>query len=122
MDQFVVARDDDVLFLRWAPGARITHAVAVEAATALRHLSEGRILPLVVVMRGIDGVTLKTRLEMNSYQGFSVVALVGDGPVDEVLAGFAHGALTPTRYFTEEKSARTWVEGWSDSAETDPAA
>ena len=57
-----------------------------------------------------------------AFVAVSVVALVGDGPVDEVLAGFAHGALTPTRYFTEEESARSWVEGWSDSAETGPAA
>lgn len=122
MDQFVVARDDDVLSLRWVPGARITHALAVEAARTLRQLSGERILPLVVVMRGIDGVTLKTRLGMNAYQGFSVVALVGDGPVDEVLAGFAYGGLTPTRYFTEEDSARSWIEGWPDSAEAGPAA
>ncbi|WP_394253615.1 DUF7793 family protein [Arthrobacter pityocampae] len=90
MDQFVVAREDDVLVLRWAPGACITHAVAVEVAAALRQLSKGRILPLLVTMRGIDGVTLQARLGMNAYRGFNAVALVGDGPVDEVLAGFAH--------------------------------
>ena len=117
VDQFVVARDDDVLFLRWAPGVRITHALAVDAAVALNQLSKGLILPLVVVMSGIDGLTLKTRMSMNAYQGFSVVALVGDGPVDEVLAGFAHGSLTRTRYFTDEESARSWIEGQAESRE-----
>ncbi|WP_146069715.1 hypothetical protein [Arthrobacter sp. B0490] len=122
MDQFVVGRDDEVLFLRWLPGVRITHALAVEAATALSQLSRGVILPLVVVMGGIDGLTLKTRIEMNAYQGFSVVALVGDGPVDEVLAGFAHGSLTRTRYFTDEDAARSWVDDQTDSREEGSAA
>ncbi len=122
MDQFVVARNDDVLFLRWAPGVSITHALAVEAATALNQLSNDLILPLVVVMGGIDGLTLKTRMGMNAYRGFSIVALVGDGPVDEVLAGFAHGSLTHTRYFTDEDTARSWVESHVDSRAEGSAA
>jgi hypothetical protein len=122
VDQFVVARNDDVLLLRWAPGVNITHALAVEAATALSQLSKGLLLPLVVVMGGIDGLTLKTRMGMNAYRGFSVVALVGDGPVDEVLAGFAHGSLTRTLYFTDEDTARSWVEEQADSREEGSAA
>jgi hypothetical protein len=110
LDQFAVGRQKGVLFLRWEPGVRITHAMAVAAAASLRELSDGEILPLVVVMGGIDGLTLKTRMEMNAYQGFSLVALVGDGPVDEVLAGFAHGSRTPTRYFTDETDALSWVQ------------
>uniref|UniRef100_UPI003735751A DUF7793 family protein n=1 Tax=Arthrobacter pityocampae TaxID=547334 RepID=UPI003735751A len=91
--------------------------MAVEVAMALRQLSEGRILPLLVIMRGIDGVTLQARLGMNAYRGFSVVALVGDGPVDEVMAGFSHRSLVPTRYFTEEDSARLWVESVLQSSD-----
>lgn len=109
--EFAVALKEGVLFLWWAPGLRITHALAVEAAASLRELSDGRVLPLVVVMRGIDGVTLETRLKMNAYDGFSRVGLVGDGPVDEILAGFAHQSVTPTRYFTSEAEALSWIEG-----------
>jgi hypothetical protein len=121
VDQFAVARSNDVLFLRWKAGVHITHAMAVEAATSLRVLSDEQILPLVVVMGGIDGLTLKTRMGMNAYRGFSMVGLVGDGPVDEVLAGFAHNSLTPTRYFTSESDARAWVVGCA-SAEEESAA
>jgi hypothetical protein len=122
VDQFVVHRNDDVLFLRRAPGVRIEHALAVEAATALSRLSEGLSLPLVVVMGGIDGLSLKTRMGMNAYRGFSVVALVGDGPVDEVLAGFAQDSSTRTRYFMDENEALSWVEAGAVSKEKDGSA
>jgi hypothetical protein len=121
VDQFAVDRKHDVLFLRWEGGVRITHAMAVDAATALKELSDGQVLPLVVVMGGIDGLTLRTRMEMNSYCGFSIVALIGDGPVDEVLAGFAHNSQTRTRYFTSESDALGWIEE-SASSEEESAA
>jgi hypothetical protein len=117
VDQFAVSRIDDVLFLRWQSGAQISHAMAVDAAASLRSLSDGRILPLVVVMGGIDGLTLKTRMGMNAYRGFSIVALIGDGPVDEVLAGFAHNSATPTRYFTSEVDAVDWIDDYTASDE-----
>lgn len=119
MSEFVVALKDGVLSLRWARGVRITHALAVEAAAALRALTDGQILPLVVLMRGIEGLTLKTRLGMNAYRGFSMVALIGDSPVDEVLAGFAHNSSTPTRYFTSETDALSWIRSASFSGEND---
>lgn len=110
MDQFTVRREANVLFLRWAPGAHITYLVAVEAARALRHISNGETLPLVVSMSGIDGLALKARMGMNTYPGFSAVALIGDSPVDEVLAGFSHQSLTDTRYFTSEEAALAWLQ------------
>ncbi|WP_104119276.1 hypothetical protein [Arthrobacter sp. B1805] len=118
MDQFTVHREANVLFLRWAPGAHITYLVAVEAARALRHISDGETLPLVVSMAGIDGLALKARMGMNTYPGFSVVALIGDSPVDEVLSGFSHQSLTDTRYFISEEAALAWLQ---TRTETDTA-
>ncbi len=109
MDQFTAGRADNVLFLRWASGVQITHPVAVKAARSLEVLSGGENLPLIVEMGGIDGLTLQARLGMNSYRGFARVALVGDGPVDEVLAGFAYASPTSTRYFTSEAEALDWI-------------
>lgn len=121
VDQFAVDRTNDVLFLRWKPGVHITYAAAVDAARSLAELSNGQLLPLVVVMGGIDGLTLKTRMEMNTYRGFSVVALIGDGPVDEVLAGFAHNSVTRTRYFTSESDALSWIDERATSEEESAA-
>ncbi|MDQ0734724.1 DUF7793 family protein [Arthrobacter agilis] len=117
MDQFTAARSNDVLFLRWKAGVHIAHALAVEAATSLRVLSDEQILPLVVVMGGINGLTTKARMGMNAYRGFSMVGLVDDGPVDEVLAGFAHNSRTPTRYFTSESNALAWIDYCASSEE-----
>jgi hypothetical protein len=122
MKQFTAQRADDVLYLRWAPAVQITHPVAVEAARGLEALSGGATLPLIVVMGGIDGVTLQARLGMNSYSGFARIALVGDGPVDEVLAGFAYSSPTSTRYFTSESEALAWIQDTEDPRRQEPAA
>jgi hypothetical protein len=122
MNDFTAQRTDDVLYLRWAPGVQITHPVAVEAARALEALSAGQILPLIVVMGGIDGVTLQARLGMNSYSGFARIALIGDGPVDEVLAGFAYSSPTSTRYFTSESEALAWIREVDSGLGQEPAA
>jgi hypothetical protein len=94
---------------------QITHPVAVAAARELAALSRGEILPLIAVMSGIGGVTLQARLAMNSYEGFTRIALVGSGPVDEVLAGFASSSLTSTRYFPSEAEALAWL--WETEAQ-----
>jgi hypothetical protein len=122
MNQFTAQRTDDVLYLRWAPGVQITHPVAVQAARALEALNEGQILPLIVVMGGIDGVTLQARLGMNSYTGFARIALIGDGPVDEVLAGFAYSSPTSTRYFSSESEALGWIREVDAGLGQEPAA
>ncbi|MHA7241318.1 DUF7793 family protein [Arthrobacter sp. TMS1-12-1] len=122
MDQFEVNRTEDVLYLRWRAGVQITHPVAVDAAHALAEISGPELLPLIVVMGGIDGLTFRTRVGMNSYRGFSRVALIGDGPVDEVMAGFAVNSLTPTRYFTSETEALSWIKERQSTAEDGPAA
>ncbi|MGV0110843.1 DUF7793 family protein [Arthrobacter sp. CP30] len=122
MDQFAVRRDSDVLFLRWTPGTRITHLLAIEAALALKHLSDGQTLPLIVTMSGIDGLALKARMGMNAYPGFSAVALIGDSPVDEVLSGFSHQSMTDTRYFTSEGAGLAWLEEASGPNATAPRA
>ncbi|MUK03252.1 hypothetical protein GM708_15885 [Vibrio cholerae] len=119
MDQFKVRREDDVLFLQLMPGVHVSHRLAVEAARALKHISDGDTLPLVVSMAGIDGVALKARMGMNTYPGFSAVALIGDSPVDEVLAGFSHQSLTDTRYFTSKEAGLAWLQ---TRTETDTAA
>lgn len=120
-DQFTAHRTDNVLHLTWAPGVEITHPLAVDAAQLLAVLGAGEILPLIVVMGGIDGLTFKARMGMNAYRGFARVALVGDGPVDEVLAGFAHTSATPTRYFSSEARALAWIRDAGDDREESAA-
>ncbi|KNC18721.1 hypothetical protein AC792_10530 [Arthrobacter sp. RIT-PI-e] len=120
-DQFTAHRTDHVLYLHWARGAEITLPLAVEAARILEGLAGGEILPLIVVMGGIDGVAIRARMGMNAYRGFARVALVGDGPVDEVLAGFAHASATSTHYFTSESQALAWIRDSGDDSEESAA-
>ncbi|OAE03109.1 hypothetical protein [Arthrobacter sp. OY3WO11] len=46
---------------------------------------------------------------MNTYRGFSAVALVGDHPMGTVISGFARRSSTPTAFFTNEAEALRWL-------------
>ncbi|MBG6182371.1 hypothetical protein IWX65_000300 [Arthrobacter sp. CAN_A214] len=106
---FSVSREEDFLRLRWMPGTVITHAIGVSAASALADLHGPSILPLLVNMTGISMVTPEAREGMMNYRRFSHVALIGEDPVDEVMAAFSHRSPVPTRYFTSETDGLHWL-------------
>ncbi|RJT74876.1 STAS/SEC14 domain-containing protein [Arthrobacter cheniae] len=109
MSLFETSYEKGFLRLRWLPGARITYADAVEAALALSTLPGPRPAPLLVHITGIASVSIGARAGMIAYRGFSRVAVVGERPMDEMLAAFSYRAPTPTRYFTSEPIALDWL-------------
>ncbi|NUT73336.1 STAS/SEC14 domain-containing protein [Pseudarthrobacter sp. C4D7] len=111
MDElFTASCDQGLLHLQWNPGVHITHDIAVRAARMLGRLSGGRVLPLLVDLAGVAGLTPEARAGMNSYRGFSAVALIGDGPMGKVVAAFSQRSLTPTAYFTNRPDALEWLQ------------
>lgn len=110
MNEFFTAScEKGVLQLQWTPGVLITYDIAVRAARVLESLSGGRVLPLLVDLAGVAGLTPEARGGMNAYRGFSAVALIGDGPMGKVVAAFSQRSLTPTEYFTDEPEALHWL-------------
>ena len=110
MNEFFTAScDRGMLRLQWIPEVHITYKMAVGAARVLEGLSGGRILPLMVDLAGVAGLTPEARAGMNAYRGFSAVALIGDGAMGKVVAAFSQRSLTPTAYFTEESEALEWL-------------
>ena len=108
--------EQGVLRLRWAPDVHITYEIAVRAARALEGFSGGWVLPLLVDLNGVAGLTPEARAGMNSYRGFAAVALIGDGPMAKVVAAFSQRSLTPTAYFTNEREALEWLWGQGSRA------
>ena len=106
---FSVSLEEGFLQLRWEPGTAITHAVGVAAASALADLHGPSVLPLLVNMSGISLVTPEAREGMMNYKRFSHVALIGEDPVDEVMAAFSHRSSVATRYFTSETDGLHWL-------------
>lgn len=119
MDSFSAHLDRGILRLRWNRGVEIGHADAVAAARALAEFHGPAVLPLLVHMHGITGITPEARVGMAAYRGFSRVALVGADSVDEVMSGFSHRSPTTTRFFTAETEALNWLR---ESAVVDQGA
>lgn len=109
MEPFSTHLEGGFLRLRWRRGVEITYSNAVAAARALAEFHGPTVLPLLVNMHGITGVTPEARVGMAAYRGFSRVALVGEDAVDEVMSGFSHRSPTATRYFTSESGALAWL-------------
>ena len=117
MNEFFTAScEHGILRLRWAKDLHITYEIAVQAARALEALSGGWVLPLLVDLDGVSGLTPEARAGMNAYRGFSAVALIGDGPMAKVVAAFSQRSLTPTAYFTNRGDAIEWLSGQASRA------
>ena len=98
-----------LLVLRWETGSLLTLADVLAALDAIRDLSEGHLLPLVVHLQGLSGIDLDARALLVEGSLTSRIGFVGTGPVDRVLAAFLEPALCESRYFDHPEAARTWA-------------
>jgi hypothetical protein len=98
-----------LLVLWWVPGSRLTPADVLGSYEAIRDLSDGYLVPLVAHLQGLVGITAHARSLLLEGSLTSRVALVGTGPVDQVITGFLEQALTESRYFTSVSDAVAWA-------------
>jgi hypothetical protein len=103
----------------WRRGTRITGQLARTGIKRLDELNDGIKRPLLVDMRGTASLTREGRQAFAEEYSASKVALLGESPVDRVIANFTLSVITmsiPTRYFTSEPAALAWLIG--DDART----
>lgn len=98
-----------MLMLWWAPGSRLGVDDVLASYEGIRELSDGYLLPLVVHLQGLAGITADARSVLLEGSLTSRVALVGNNPVDQVIAAFLEPARTETRYFECSISAEAWA-------------
>jgi hypothetical protein len=102
----------DVLHVRWRPGAVVTENDAKALKTRAAELSAGRALPMLVEMASMKWID-RTATELFSEPWpLARMALVGTSPVDEVIASFytsRHNHACPTKFFTSMGEAMTWL-------------
>ncbi|WP_458781201.1 DUF7793 family protein [Arthrobacter sp. D3-16] len=123
MDSFTASHEDGFLRLHWRPGVFVTYETAAQAARTLEGLSGGQVLPILVDITGVTGLSPEARAGIIAYRGFSVVALVGDHPMGTVLAAFARQSPIPSAYFTSQPEALQWLSeqnGYSKASGTSP--
>lgn len=109
-------RPDGILHLIWVPGSYVDEEDAVSAVTMIGQLSAANGSPLLVDMRNAGSTSSGARDVFSMPHAASRVALLGESPVDEVIASFftrVHQPPRPTRYFASEADAISWLTtGW----------
>ena len=103
---------DGIVRLVWERDLRITGDMAKHAMIAVDDLNGSRRRPLLVYMARTNALERKAREHFAEKCSTSAIALLGETPVDRLLATFilGHGrAPAPTRYFTEESEAIAWL-------------
>jgi hypothetical protein len=94
------------------PNREIGGAEARVAGAAVRALAAGRRVPVVLVITGVVGVSVEARQAYVSSIAASAFAVVGETPVDRVIAHYLLRSKTetiPARFFTSEAEAVEWL-------------
>jgi hypothetical protein len=98
------------------PATQIEGAGARVAAAAARALAAGRRMPVLLVITGVVGISIEARhVYANSFAA-SAFALVGESPVDRVIAHYLLRSKTPTipaQFFTSETEAVEWLRQYA---------
>lgn len=85
------------------------------AATLTRATADGRKRPLLITVTGVLDINDGARAVSAAAETVSALALLGESPVDRVMAHFLL-RLTPksipARFFTSEAAAREWLAGY----------
>lgn len=103
---------DNVLLLAWDPGVRIEAGNARAAVDAVNEFAAGNRYPLLVRMANASHLSRAARDVFIEPCAASRIALLGENPVDRILVDYqlaAQPAPCPTRFFTSEAEAMTWL-------------
>ncbi|ASN22021.1 DUF7793 family protein [Arthrobacter sp. YN] len=112
----------DVMFLAWKPGVRIEAANALAAVEAVNELAAGSRYPLLVTMADTAHLSRSARDVFVEPCAASRIALLGNNPVDRMLADYQLAVQEPpcpTRFFTSETDAVAWLRNPSVEGQED---
>ncbi|UVJ41709.1 STAS/SEC14 domain-containing protein [Arthrobacter sp. CJ23] len=104
---------DGLLHLRWLPGVHIQVEDARAAMAKVNELCQQEQHPMLVDMAAVASVSREARAVWSIPCGASRIALLGQSPVDRVLANFflgVHVPPCPTRFFTSRSEAMDWLD------------
>ncbi len=100
--------ENGLVILRWPRGCTITGGAARRALDAVDTICAGRRLPLLVEMATTKSVAREARAVFCEPCAASKIAIMGDSPVDRVIANFTLGFMAPpcpTKFFTDRAQA-----------------
>ena len=103
---------DGIVRLTWDRDLRVTAAMAKQAMVAVDDVNAGRPRPLLVRMARTTALDREAREQFAEKTSIAAIALLGETPVDRLLAASTVGrgvTEAPARYFTDERDAVAWL-------------
>jgi hypothetical protein len=82
------------------------------AGDTVRSLAAGRRMPVLLVITGVVGVSMEARQVYSGSIAATAFALVGESPVDRVIAHYllrSRSETIPAQFFTSESAAVEWL-------------
>lgn len=104
--------DGGLLHLRWLPGVHVQVEDARAAMAKVNEVCQQEEHPMLVDMAAVVSVSREARAVWSIPCSASRIALLGESPVDRVLANFflgVHVPPCPTRFFTSRSEALDWL-------------
>jgi hypothetical protein len=104
--------ENGIIQVTLPPNKEIAGAEARGAGAAVRALADGRRVPVVLVITGVMGVSVEARQAYVSSIAASAFAVVGETPVDRVIAHYllrSKSETIPAGFFTAEAEAVEWL-------------
>ena len=98
------------------PNREIEGPEAREAGAAVRTLADGKRVPVLLVISGVVGVSVEARQVYAGSIAASAFALVGESPVDRVIAHYLLRSRTetiPAEFFISRTDALKWLRPYT---------
>lgn len=105
-------RDGGIIEVVLPANQEIEGPEARAAGATVRALANGRRMPVLLVITGVVGVSVEARHVYSSSIAASAFAVVGESPVDRVIAHYLLRSKTesiPAQFFTSEAEAIDWL-------------
>jgi hypothetical protein len=104
--------DGGIIEVALPPNEEIAGPEARVAGATVRAMADGRRMPVMLVITGVVGVSVEARQVYAGSIAASAFALVGESPVDRVIAHYLLRSKTetiPAQFFTSEAEAIEWL-------------
>lgn len=108
--------DPGIIEVMLPPNQVIEGPQARVARTAVRSLANGRRLPVLLILTGVVGISAEARHVYATSIAASAFALMGESPVDRVIAHYLLRSKTetiPAEFFTSESEAIEWLRQYA---------
>jgi hypothetical protein len=99
------------------PDREIEGPEARAAGAMVRSIAQGRRMPILLVISGVLGISLEARQVCATSIAASAFALVGESPVDRVIAHYLLRSKTeavPAQFFTSGAEAAEWLRQYAN--------